>query len=103
MCIQDLHPAKFAPISVIFFHDGQSAKYTGVKLWGLVAGEPLSTAQQLEWQITGERSVQEGEWVMVKVLGEVKGRCKSPSSPNNSGLLQVDTETLDFNPLIIAS
>lgn len=48
MCIQDLHAAKFALISVIFFHDGQIAKYTGVKLWGLVAGEPLSTAQQLE-------------------------------------------------------
>lgn len=39
----------------------------------------------------------------VKVLGEVKGRCKSTSSLNNSGLLQVDTENLDFNPLLITA
>lgn len=39
--------------------------------------------------------------MIVKVLGEVKGRCKSPSSPTNSVLLQVGTETLDFNPLLI--
>lgn len=38
---------------------------------------------------------------MVKVLGVVKGRHKSLASPNNSGLLQVDTETLDFNPLLV--
>lgn len=48
MCIQDLHAAKFSLISVIFFHDGQITKHTGLKLWGLGAGEPLSTEQQLE-------------------------------------------------------
>lgn len=108
---KDLHAANIALISVIFFHDGRIDKHTGVKQWGLGCRRAFEYTQQLKLQISWDRSAQQGVQAMVIALGvvwrvnalsvfETKADVRILHPLKTVGLLQVDTKTLDSNPLL---